>query len=283
MYVITNSKLFKATLLITFKMMDFFYHNAIGAFIAISSFVTLEYISDPQNFFSNLREYISRAQYWSIDKVVSLYTLYNDIQKRINPPKQVNDSDPIFSYDDDGNLNPDNDVPSRIYKKMVKDGKTYYVDYSILTNDVPVGSSGTYSTNFSPIEDVFIDINLDHNGVTYNIKRHLEKFAIVGHVLEGHFFKAFMKRFFNVDNVTEYTISGIDNAFNNVTYNEDDVIRITEHGHASGYVVNLIDGDNIESDTPNESEDEQDVDTNTHSSDNDYDTDDIGNTTEDDT
>lgn len=253
--------------------MDFLYHNAIGAFIAVSSFVTLEYISDPQNFFSNLRDYVSRMQYWSIDKVVSIYTLYNDIQNKINPPERVDESVMIFSYDDDGNLNPPNDEPARIYRRMMKNDKSYYVDYSILTSGTLDGSSGSYQANFTPFEDAFIDITLDYDGVTYNIKRHLEKFTVIGHVLEGYFFRAFMKHFYNVDVIDNFTLSGIDSNFNNFTYTQDDVIRITEEGVVSGYI-----GVSDVEETVNE--EEQNVTNDGEPEENECDTEEVGNVSE---
>lgn len=57
---------------------DFIYYNVIGCCLVTTSFLGIEYITDPQNFTKNIKSYSLNTLYFVANKVIELNIIYED-------------------------------------------------------------------------------------------------------------------------------------------------------------------------------------------------------------
>jgi len=72
-------------------MNNFIFYNSIGFVFSAGMFTSLEFISNPSNFRRNMKQHIDTIKFWTIDKVVSIYSLY----KNMFPTIEVNKAEEI--------------------------------------------------------------------------------------------------------------------------------------------------------------------------------------------
>lgn len=192
---------------------NFLYYNSIGFTIGLTSFLGLEYISDKDNFVKNITEYREIIKYWTLDKVVSGYIIYNDYFNK-KPEHGTNIEE--FYYNKYGEIDTNN-----IYKRFIikeVDDNTYFVDSEKNVSNIEI------VTPFMGFEIIFRENSI-------NIKDTLEKFCVNGNQLDFIFFKAFMKKFYNEDIDDDYSITLLDNNCVMKKVTKEKIINITNDGY----------------------------------------------------
>ena len=167
---------------------NFLYYNSIGICLGISFFLTCEYVSEPDNFMINTINNLQIIKHWILDKVVSFYTLYNDLCEKNNNKKIIC----MFN--------------NKNYKKIIHNDNIYYVS----------NLNKLYENNELQDTDIqkhlFLGITININNKTYNnVKEHLDKFMLVDTIMDENFIKMFMREFYNIEDINKYVINFIDN------------------------------------------------------------------------
>jgi hypothetical protein len=191
---------------ILYNLLNFFYnllyYNSIGVCFGIMFFLTCEYVSHPENFITNTLDNLQTIKHWILDKIISFYTLYNDLFKKKHVKKMC-----TFSNKD--------------YKKIFHNDNIYYIS----------NSNKLYNNNEINDNDIqkhlFLGITIIINKKRYNnVKEHLDKFMIVNAIFDKNFIKMFMKEFYNVNNINGYEINFIDNYCSPFILNETQILYI---------------------------------------------------------
>lgn len=191
---------------ILYNLLNFFYnllyYNSIGSFFGIMFFLSCEYVSEPENFIINMTNNLQTIKYWILDKVISFYTLYNDLFKKKHIKKMC-----TFNNKD--------------YKKFFHNNNIYYIS----------NSNKLYNNNEINDNDIqkelFLGITININGKKYdNVKEHLDKFMVVNAEFDKKFIKMFMKEFYNIDDINGYEINFIDNYCCPFILNETKILYI---------------------------------------------------------
>jgi len=208
------------------------YYNSIGLCGYISTFCLLEYISDPYNFKENMYNTAISIGMWSFDKVVSIKMLCDDTFFPLFTKKNViiDSDEPTFEivYDHDGNIinfqKGEEELLSHLnyFKQIIINNKIYYI-----SNNNP---NEVYSEDIIPETPLFLSISLKFD-TEYDIYDELKPYLVFGNKLTITFFKAFMKKYFEVNVANEiafpFTINFIDSSFNisNLTEGETIVVQ----------------------------------------------------------
>ena len=195
-------------------MNSFIFYNSLGFVFSAGMFTTLEFISNPSDFRTNMNQHIDTVKFWAIDKVVSIYSLYKDMF----PTIEVNKAEEIdgLIYNKNGELC---DVYSEnlqaIYEKRIINEKEYFVKNHIndpKPNNIFMGCELNYIDNG---KDNKLDINNE-----------LEKFCVTNLKLDKLFMKAFMKKVFDINLGDEYTLNCITTNCDILTINEKQILHI---------------------------------------------------------
>lgn len=211
------------------------YYNLIGLCGYTTTFCLLEYISDPYNFKENMYNTAVSIGMWSFDKVVSIKMLCDEtffpLFVKKNTVYDNNNDDPTFElvYDNNGNIinfqKGEEELLSHLnyFKKIMINNKIYYV-----SNTNP---NKEYNEEIIPETPLFLSISLKFD-IEYDIYDELKPYLVFGNKLSITFFKAFMKKYFNVQVANEltfpFTINFIDSSFNISNLNNNETIVIQE-------------------------------------------------------
>lgn len=157
---------------------------------------------------------INTVKYWLIDKTITLYSTY----KYYFPETKTSilDKVDILTYDHDGNLcNEDDEQMTHMYVKTVLDGQDYFVE------------SSNNNTEIYP-NKIFLSCELTYDNDIIDIYDEFKQFLVTGNSFNKNFFKAFLKRLYNIDmtNDSKYTISCITNSCDFITFTEKDIISL---------------------------------------------------------
>lgn len=190
---------------------NFLYYNTIGLTFGISGFLFCEYISEPEYFIMNIKNHFNTIKFWTIDKVITFYMIYNDICDKYKTSKKNNQDNKNISVFllDNG------------YKLIEYNNKQYYIHKSnILYNNEKLEHNTIQN-------DLFLGINITINEITYeDVKDNFNKFMIEGVCIDKEFIRIFMKEFYNLENVDNYTIQILDKNCISNTIHEDEVMII---------------------------------------------------------
>jgi len=181
-------------------ILDFLYHNAIGATLSLCTFLGLEYISDPDHFIERISGYKSSVFVWTVDKVIACKMLYDD---HIYPAF-------IETYE--------NTILDKSGPQCITLGKRQYVPFRITTKD----KNTYYRKRETPNDDNarycpnIISAEIEINNETTDIYEPLKYFFINGNTLDHAFVVDYMNKFHDVeiDDDVEYTINMIDHECN---------------------------------------------------------------------
>lgn len=194
---------------------DLIYYNSIGFFGFSTFFITMEYLSEPQSFNENIKNKLIDVGYWSFDKIITMKhksdtiyeyinNLYNNIDTKLNGVR-----DESLRYKKNGKLckyKTENYIKQ--FNKVTIQDKEYYFDAELEKNCTPLKENPFFNIDLIVpnkninIEDLVNDYQKttnEHEFVSYNIYDKLKKFFVYGNRLDEHFFKAFMKFFYNKD------------------------------------------------------------------------------------
>lgn len=192
---------------------DFLYYNTIGVTVGLFSFLGLEYISDKDNFKTNLVGYGEKVKYWILDKVVTGFMIYKDI---FNLKEKHSETDRLeydrLEYDENGEICSSNNAIKSFIKTIINE-KEYFVNSKIISENLRVSNP-------------FMNIAIIFGDKTINIKDKLEKFLVVENCFDKLFFKAFMLEFYGEKLDEKYNISILDHDCNVELINETERINI---------------------------------------------------------
>ena len=195
-------------------MNNFLFYNSIGFIFSAGMFTTLEFISSPSNFRRNMKQRIDTIKFWTLDKVVSIYSLYKDMFPTTKENK-VDEIDGLI-YNKNGELC---DVYSSnleaIYEKHVINEKEYFVR-NHTNNPIP-------NNIFIGCELNYVDKDLDKK---IDINSELEKFCVTNLKLDSLFMKAFMKKIFDINLGDKYTLNCITTNCDIITINEKQTLYV---------------------------------------------------------
>ena len=180
-------------------MENFFFYNSIGFAFSVGMFTTLEFISNPSNFRRNMKNHINTIKFWTIDKVISIYSLY----KNIFPSVKVNNTENIdgLIYNKKGELCDlySSDLEA-VYEKHIIDENEYFVKNHVndpKPNNFLIGCEIKYLDEELGIEK------------TQDINSELKKFCVTNLKLDKNFMKAFMKKIFDINVESKYVLNSI--------------------------------------------------------------------------
>lgn len=200
---------------------NFVLYNSIGFVMSLGMFSTLEYISDPDNFTINMKEHMNTIKFWSLDKAVSIYSLYKNVFPEQVEESKINGVEGLV-YDIDGNLcNTDDDNLEAIYEKRIINEEEYFVKDHI-TEPVP--------------NKLFMGCELLFDGEKIDINKEIEKFCVSGTKIDAVFLKAFIKQVFDKDLGVSYKLSCITTTCDMLSLNETQILYVRDNT----YVIDSI-------------------------------------------
>lgn len=220
---------------------DFIYYNTLGFIGASTFFLSMEYLSEPENFIQNIRSKSIDIAYWTFDKVITIKHKYDDLGNYYNNRNKNNKKDKIdiFCYDKQGSLiqhirnETDKEFHTIVYNK-----KQYFVNSTISHQTIK-------SLNYPPFLNVELIIPNNHINIneamddynnssnkhefnTYNIYDKLKLFFIKGNVFDDTFFKAFMKYFYKLE-IENYFLHVITNKCETKTITQNQMIKMNDN------------------------------------------------------
>jgi hypothetical protein len=149
-------------------MLDFIincsYYNSIAFTIGVATFLGLELVSDPENFFVNIKQYGTSTAYWCANKFLEYKVAYDE---KIHPyiKKLLN-----------SNQRETLQLASSYYKKHIENDNVYYAE--------------THITSPS-ISSPFMSFSVLFNGNEIDVLDKLKQFMVVGNMINDEFLAAF--------------------------------------------------------------------------------------------
>ena len=161
-----------------------------------------------------MKQRIDTIKFWTLDKVVSIYSLYKDMFPTVQENK-VDEIDGLI-YNKNGELC---DVYSSnleaIYEKCIINEKEYFVRNHTnepISNNIFIGCELNYV-------DKDVDKKIDINS-------ELEKFCVTNLELDSLFMKAFMKKVFDIDLGDKYTLNCITTKCDIISINDKQILYV---------------------------------------------------------
>ncbi len=228
---------------------DFIYYNFIGLSTFSIGFLTLEYLSSPDDFFKNIIEYTNSIKYWTIDKIVTLNMLYNTYLKH-HISKEYSGVE-LFDIDNNYEKYYGNDINDKnlyINTSVEHNCKVYkettYLDYTVV-NGVKVSSP------FMSCELLYKSKNDKYE--KYDLTEILKPYYILGNIIDKNLICVILKYNLKVEthnlSSIQYRLNILNNSLELVEYNENDIIELTIDNYIVTSLQNIdcISNENVRS------------------------------------
>lgn len=162
---------------------DFLYYNFISSGLALSCFVSLEYIIDPNNFKNNMSNYINNTLFFIVDRMLEYKILYDD---NIEPfIERVNNGIFVSKEKETRNIVLNNDI--YFYKTNNTHKEHFYVMKNEDNNNIVKKSKPLISFEVS-------FINPSDEKEIVDISRDLERFYYVDNIINDQLIQYILLR-----------------------------------------------------------------------------------------